>query len=532
MDTSDYVPDKTDAWQKLERRARKRPVDIRHEFELDKERSQIFSVRTNELFLDYSKNLIDREIWADLIALADNSPLQKMKDSMFSGEKINTSENRAVLHTLLRTSRSDQTGKLSQLIKKVEVQNEQIKKVSERIRSGAWLGIDGKPITNVVNIGIGGSDLGPRLACDALAEFRHPKVNTHFIGNVDGAEIRSTLKKLDPQRTLIIIASKTFRTEETLMNGNTAMKWFRQHLNIKDPQKTDHLIAVTANRENALAYGVKESNILQFSDWVGGRYSLWSSIGIAIAISAGYDRFREMLNGAQEMDEHFFTAPIEQSMPVALALLSVWYSSFMRLETHAIIPYCERLQLLPSYLQQLVMESNGKSVTRQGQSLDYPTSPVIWGQTGTGGQHAFFQLLHQGTHTVPIDFIGACRDAMSLPEHHDALISNMLAQGSALMTGQPASSGEMHLYYPGNNPSNTLLIDNLSPKNFGALIALYEHKVFVEGCIWNINSFDQWGVELGKKVASNIVSSDRSLSNLDKSTQSLFAHQHTKSDKC
>ncbi|MAJ87797.1 MAG: glucose-6-phosphate isomerase [Cellvibrionales bacterium TMED148] len=529
MDTSYYVPDKTEAWQNLKRYAQKQGVDVRHEFELDSERSRVFSVRTNELFLDYSKNLINSEIWTDLIALAENSPLQQMKNSMFSGKKINTSENRAVLHTLLRKNQASEIDELDKLLKKVKGQSQNIKKVSERIRSGLWLGVDGKPITDVVNIGIGGSDLGPRLACNALAEFRHPKINTHFVGNVDGAEILSTLNKLDPQRTLIIIASKTFKTQETLMNGNTAIKWLRQNLKIADPQKTDHLIAVTANPNNALEFGVNESNILQFSDWVGGRYSLWSSIGISIAISAGYDRFHEMLVGAQEMDEHFLTAPTGKSMPVALALLSIWYSSFLNLETHAVIPYCERLQLLPSYLQQLAMESNGKSVSRQGQPLDYATSPVIWGQTGTNGQHAFFQLLHQGSHTIPIDFIAACSDAMSTPKHHEALIGNMLAQGSALMLGQSASPSKMHQHYPGNNPSNTILIDKLSAKNFGALIALYEHKVFVEGCIWNINSFDQWGVELGKKMANNLISSEGSLPNLDASTRSLFAHQRARS---
>ena len=528
MDTSHYMPNKTEAWQNLERHAQKLSIDVCHQFKVDSERSQMFSVETNELFLDYSKNLIDRAIWADLIALAKNSPLQEMKRSMFSGKKINTSENRAVLHTLLRKNNGSEVGKLDRLLKKVKDQKKQMKKVSDRIRSGSWLGVGGKPITDVVNIGIGGSDLGPRLACHALGEFSHSTINTHFIGNVDGAELLSTLSKLDPQRTLIIIASKTFKTLETLMNGNTAMKWLQTHLNLRDPQRTDHLIAVTANPKNALKYGVSENNILQFSDWVGGRYSLWSSIGISIAISAGYERFHEMLVGAHEMDEHFLNAPIEKNMPVALALLSVWYSSFLRLETHAIIPYCERLQLLPSYLQQLAMESNGKSVTRQGQPLDYPTSPIIWGQTGTKGQHAFFQLLHQGTHTVPIDFIAACNDVLSTPQHHEALISNMLAQGSALMKGQSADPTEMHLHYRGNNPSSTLLIDKLSAKNFGALIALYEHKVFVEGCIWNINSFDQWGVELGKTMANGMVSSEGSLPNLDASTLSLFAHQQAK----
>ena len=397
-----------------------------------------------------------------------------------------------------------------------------MREVSEKIRSGGWQGSTGKSITDIVNIGIGGSDLGPKLACNGLAEFAHPDINIHFISNVDGAEILTTLAKLNPETTLITVASKTFTTQETLLNAKTAISWFEKKLGLLSAQSSPHFIALTANRDNAVSYGIPESQILEFAEWVGGRYSLWSSIGLSIATSIGFERFSDMLSGAREMDLHFRTAPIDQNMPIIMAVLGIWYTNFLNAQSSAVIPYCERLLLLPSYLQQLDMESNGKSTTLEGEPVCYNTGPILWGQTGTNGQHAFFQLLHQGTRLVPIDFIAAVNDNLSNKEHHRVLLGNMLGQSSALMTGQPAPKNQPHRYYEGNKPSNTLLMNSLSAKNFGALVALYEHKVFVQGSLWNINSFDQWGVELGKKMANELLNTDRSNGYLDPSTKRLF----------
>ncbi|MDA7850145.1 glucose-6-phosphate isomerase, partial [Porticoccaceae bacterium] len=383
-------------------------------------------------------------------------------------------------------------------------------------------GSTGKSITDIVNIGIGGSDLGPKLACNGLSEFAHPDINIHFISNVDGAEILTTLAKLNPETTLITVASKTFTTQETLLNAKTAISWFEKKLGLSSAQSSPHFIALTANRDNAVSYGIPESQILEFAEWVGGRYSLWSSIGLSIAISIGFERFSDMLAGAREMDLHFRTAPIDQNMPIIMAVLGIWYTNFLNAQSSAVIPYCERLLLLPSYLQQLDMESNGKSTTLEGEPVSYNTGPILWGQTGTNGQHAFFQLLHQGTRLVPIDFIAAVNDNLSNKEHHRVLLGNMLGQSSALMMGQPAPKNQPYRFYEGNKPSNTLLMNSLSAKNFGALLALYEHKVFVQGSLWNINSFDQWGVELGKKMANELLNAERSEGNLDPSTKRLF----------
>ena len=492
------------------------------------------SVQSGELFLDYSKNLVSDETWQALLELAAQSPLEQHRADMFSGEKINTTEGRAVLHGALRAEIGDQTvasaaAESDQRVSLVKQQLADVELVSEKIRSGQWLGSTGKAITDVINIGIGGSDLGPKLACSALQEFAHPDIKLHFISNVDGAEILTILKKLNPETTLVALASKTFTTHETLLNAKTARNWFAETLGLENAQASSHFVGLTANRANALAYGIPADQILEFAEWVGGRYSLWSSIGLSIAISIGFEKFVEMLAGAREMDLHFQQAPMAENMPVIMALLGIWYSNFLDAQSNAVIPYCERLLLLPSYLQQLDMESNGKSTTLDGESIDYQTGAILWGQTGTNGQHAFFQLLHQGTRMVPIDFVAAAVDNLSNEEHHRVLLGNMLAQASALMCGQEAPEGEAYRYYPGNKPSNVLLLDQLSPKNFGALIALYEHKVFVQGSIWNINSFDQWGVELGKKMANQLLASDTASDSehpaeLDPSTTALFAH--------
>jgi glucose-6-phosphate isomerase len=528
---ADYTPTTTSAWKSLEQQAEKaQHQNISGFFDQNPSRSSQMSVQCGEIFLDYSKNLVSDETWQALLELANQSPLEQHRAAMFSGEKVNTTEGRAVLHGALRAEIGDQrvasaAVESDQRVTLVKQQLVDVELVSEKIRSGQWLGSTGKAITDVVNIGIGGSDLGPKLACSALQEFAHPDIKLHFISNVDGAEILTTLKKLNPETTLVALASKTFTTHETLLNAKTARNWFAETLGLENAQSTRHFVGLTANRANALAYGIPADQILEFAEWVGGRYSLWSSIGLSIAISIGFEKFVEMLAGAREMDLHFQQAPLAENMPVIMALLGIWYSNFLDAQSTAVIPYCERLLLLPSYLQQLDMESNGKSTTLNGDSIDYQTGAILWGQTGTNGQHAFFQLLHQGTRMVPVDFIAAAVDNLSNEEHHRVLLGNMLAQASALMCGQDAPDGEPYRYYPGNKPSNTLLLDTLSPKNFGALIALYEHKVFVQGSIWNINSFDQWGVELGKKMANQLLASDNSgQAELDPSTTALFAH--------
>jgi glucose-6-phosphate isomerase len=528
---ADYTPTTTSAWKSLEQQAEKaQHQNISGFFDQNPSRSSQMSVQCGEIFLDYSKNLVSDETWQALLELANQSPLEQHRAAMFSGEKVNTTEGRAVLHGALRAEIGDQrvasaAVESDQRVTLVKQQLVDVELVSEQIRSGQWLGSTGKAITDVVNIGIGGSDLGPKLACSALQEFAHPDIKLHFISNVDGAEILTTLKKLNPETTLVALASKTFTTHETLLNAKTARNWFAETLGLENAQSTRHFVGLTANRANALAYGIPADQILEFAEWVGGRYSLWSSIGLSIAISIGFEKFVEMLAGAREMDLHFQQAPLAENMPVIMALLGIWYSNFLDAQSTAVIPYCERLLLLPSYLQQLDMESNGKSTTLNGDSIDYQTGAILWGQTGTNGQHAFFQLLHQGTRMVPVDFIAAAVDNLSNEEHHRVLLGNMLAQASALMCGQDAPDGEPYRYYPGNKPSNTLLLDTLSPKNFGALIALYEHKVFVQGSIWNINSFDQWGVELGKKMANQLLNSDNSgQAELDPSTTALFAH--------
>jgi glucose-6-phosphate isomerase len=528
---ADYTPTTTSAWKSLEQQAEKaQHQNISGFFDQNPSRSSQMSVQCGEIFLDYSKNLVSDETWQALLELANQSPLEQHRAAMFSGEKVNTTEGRAVLHGALRAEIGDQrvasaAVESDQRVTLVKQQLVDVELVSEKIRSGQWLGSTGKAITDVVNIGIGGSDLGPKLACSALQEFAHPDIKLHFISNVDGAEILTTLKKLNPETTLVALASKTFTTHETLLNAKTARNWFAETLGLENAQSTRHFVGLTANRANALAYGIPADQILEFAEWVGGRYSLWSSIGLSIAISIGFEKFVEMLAGAREMDLHFQQAPLAENMPVIMALLGIWYSNFLDAQSTAVIPYCERLLLLPSYLQQLDMESNGKSTTLNGDSIDYQTGAILWGQTGTNGQHAFFQLLHQGTRMVPVDFIAAAVDNLSNEEHHRVLLGNMLAQASALMCGQDAPDGKPYRYYPGNKPSNTLLLDTLSPKNFGALIALYEHKVFVQGSIWNINSFDQWGVELGKKMANQLLASDNSgQAELDPSTTALFAH--------
>ena len=526
MNDTSYSPTSTPAWSNLQQAANSAAeLNIAELLTANPQRAEQYSTSSGELYLDFSKNLLSDSIWTELLALAEQSQLQSHRAAMFAGDPINSTENRAVLHAALRAESQDAGTDLELArIAQVKGQLEAVRQTSDKIRRGDWLGSTGKGIKNLVNIGIGGSDLGPKLACAALEEFAHPDINIYFISNVDGAEILTLLKKLDPETTLVALASKTFTTQETLLNAQTAIEWFQQTLGLENAQSSSHFVGLTANPANAIAYGIPEDQILEFAEWVGGRYSLWSSIGLSIAISIGFEQFEQMLAGAREMDLHFQNAPLDRNMPVIMALLGIWYSNFLKAESTAVIPYCERLLLLPSYLQQLDMESNGKATTLNGEPVDYDTGAILWGQTGTNGQHAFFQLLHQGTRTVPIDFIAAAKDNLSNDNHHRVLLGNMLAQSSALMTGQAAPEGQQYRYYPGNKPSNTLILNRLSPKNFGALIALYEHKVFVQGSIWNINSFDQWGVELGKKMANELLGDNAETAEFDPSTKALFRH--------
>ncbi|MGS2722589.1 glucose-6-phosphate isomerase [Porticoccus sp. GXU_MW_L64] len=518
---TDFNPSAAVQWQLLDAQANDiGNLNIANLLKTDPDRAQQMSVAWQGFFFDYSKSLIDRTALSTLFSLAQASPLASSIGAMVSGEPINRSEGRPVLHTALRNPAqfdfSVDGGNVAELVQKGR---EQIKAVSERIRSGQWLGSTGKPITDVINIGIGGSDLGPKMACRALQQYACADIRCHFISNVDGAEINTLLKGLNAETTLVVIVSKTFTTQETLLNAKTALAWLSEQLGLSNPESSTQVLGITANLDNAQKYGIPAAQIIEFGNWVGGRYSLWSGVGLSIAIAVGYEAFVAFLDGAKAMDEHFFNAEFSENMPVILALLNIWYNNFLGATSTAVIPYCERLNFLPPYLQQLEMESNGKSVTQNGEPVSYNTGGLIWGEPGTNGQHAFFQLLHQGTQLIPVQFIGAVKDSLSSEEHHSILLQNMLAQGAALMNGQQSDNG--HAHYPGNRPSTTLLMDELTPFNLGALIALYEHKVFAEGVIWGINSFDQWGVELGKKIARQLAEQGGD-SNWDASTAQLL----------
>ncbi|WP_457944615.1 glucose-6-phosphate isomerase [Vreelandella alkaliphila] len=515
-------------WQALERLRDKTANDrIRDYFTNDPQRFEKMSLRVGGLFLDYSKHHVSDEVLAKLIELADHSALVQRRAQMFSGDIINVTENRPVLHTALRNL-SDEPVHVdgNDVMPEINRTREQIKQFSEAVRNGEWKGYNGQRIKDVVNIGIGGSDLGPNMAVRALLKYRHPELHFHFVSNVDGTHIQKVLSRLDPATTLFIVSTKTFSTQETLLNAKTARRWFVENAG-EDADVGAHFIAASTNRKAAMEFGIREENVFEFWAWVGGRYSMWSSIGLPIALSIGFEGFIELLEGAHEMDRHFIEAPFAQNMPVLMALIGIWYINFIGAETQAIVPYDQALNQLPSFLQQLDMESNGKSVDIFGHPVNYKTGPIVWGQTGSNGQHAFFQLLHQGTRYVPIDFIASLKPEPGVEDHHFALLTNMLAQANAFMEGSQGDSKELsqHDPYscPGNRPSSTLLLDELTPKNLGALIALYEHKVFVQGVIWNINSFDQWGVQLGKRIAGEISERiDTNAADFDTSTQGLL----------
>jgi glucose-6-phosphate isomerase len=495
---------------------------LRELFADDANRFNKFSLDAAGLFFDFSKNHINDETLALLTELARARGVESLRDAMFSGEHINVTEDRAVLHTALRAPAGASIKLDGQEVSAdIEAVLQQISKFSHQIRSGSWHGYTGKSITDIVNIGIGGSDLGPAMTCAAMRPFSQDGLRLHFLSNVDGHEIDAILSGLSAATTLFIIASKTFTTQETMLNAHAARRWFLQYGQTQDLAK--HFVAVSTNTAAVKEFGIDITNMFPFWDWVGGRYSIWSAIGLPLAIAVGIDNFREFLAGGHAMDTHFRNAPLEKNMPVLLALTGFWYRQFFGSASHLIAPYHHDLQLLPSYLQQLEMESNGKRTTRDGQPLTIPSAPVIWGSAGSNGQHAYFQLLHQGTDLIPVDFIAVLKAAHPYPDQHKALLANCFAQSEALMRGKNEAEVKTelqekklnaqqidallpHRVFPGNKPSNTLLLEKLTPFSIGTLIALYEHKVFVQGVLWNINSFDQWGVELGKVLAGRILS--------------------------
>ncbi|MCX7627610.1 MAG: glucose-6-phosphate isomerase [Methylophilaceae bacterium] len=510
-------------WQELSQHQQKiASLHMRDLFRQDPRRFEKFSIRFNDILLDFSKNLITEDTLELLLRLARERQVEEWRERMFRGEKINFTENRAVLHTALR-NRSNQPvlvdGK--DVMPDVNRVLGQMRSFSERVRNGEWKGYTGKPITDVVNIGIGGSDLGPLMACTALKPYAKPGLQVHFVSNVDGAHLALTLENCNPETTLFIVASKTFTTQETLTNARSARKWFlaaaKDEIHI-----AKHFVAISTNAAEVAKFGIDTANMFEFWDWVGGRYSLWSAIGLSIALYIGMDNFEAMLQGGHEMDIHFRTAPLQKNMPVVMGLLGIWYNNFFGAQTHAILPYDQLLSRFPAYFQQGDMESNGKFVDREGKQTDYSTGPIIWGEPGTNGQHAFYQLIHQGTKMVPCDFLMPIRTHYPVGEHHQILFANFLAQTQALMQGKTEDEaraelqaagmqGEAlesllpHKIFLGNRPTNSILFDILDPKTLGSLIALYEHKIFVQGIIWGINSFDQWGVELGKQLASSIL---------------------------
>jgi glucose-6-phosphate isomerase len=532
----------TTSYQSLRNHAAQaREWQMRELFAQDPQRFERFSSEAAGLFLDYSKNRLDGRTLELLAQLARERGVERLRDAMFAGEKINLTENRAVLHTALRAPRNkpftldgqDVTGDVHAVL-------DRIKTFSDSVRSGAWLGHTGKPITDVVNIGIGGSDLGPKMVCLALRQFTHPRLSMHFVSNVDGHDMDAALSRVNPETTLFIIASKTFTTAETMMNANTARAWFLQ--SASEEALAKHFVAVSTNVEAIKSFGIDPANMFPFWDWVGGRYSVWSAIGLPVALAVGFGYFSDFLAGAHAMDEHFRTAPIEQNLPMILGLVGFWNREFLNCPSVSIAPYHQDLNRFPAYLQQLDMESNGKRVTRAGDTItDYATGPVIWGDVGTNGQHAYFQLLHQGSDVTPIDFIAALRPAHEFHNHHAALLANCFAQSEAFMkgktadevrqdlAGQPADEVERlvpHKTFPGNRPSNTILMEYLTPATLGALIALYEHKVFVQGALWDVNSYDQWGVELGKVLAKKIeaeLNGEAQPAQHDSSTNGLIA---------
>ncbi len=517
-------------------------VHMRDLFAEDAERFDKFSLTFKDILLDYSKNRINQKTMELLFSLAKESDLSERIQAMFSGEKINTTEDRAVLHVALR-NRSNVPILVDgeDVMPAVNAVLAKMRSFTESVRSGDWKGHTGKAITDIVNIGIGGSDLGPVMVTEALKPYGHQRLKVHFVSNVDGTHIVEAIKPLNPETTLFIVASKTFTTQETLTNAHTARDWLLADLK-QESAVAKHFVALSTNEEAVSAFGIDTSNMFEFWDWVGGRYSLWSAIGLSIALYIGMDNFESLLQGAHDMDEHFSATEFEENLPVVLALLGIWYSNFFGAQTHAILPYDQYLHRFSAYFQQGDMESNGKGVCRDGSPVGYSTGPVIWGEPGTNGQHAFYQLIHQGTRVIPADFIAAAQTHNPVGEHHDILLSNYFAQTEALMLGKLPNEvrAELdaaglaaekidalvpHKTFTGNRPTNSILYKKLTPETLGGLIAMYEHKIFVQGVIWDINSYDQWGVELGKQLAKVILpelQTDTDVTSHDASTNGLI----------
>ena len=535
-------PKTLESWKKLQSNFKKiSQKKLADYFAEDSNRVDNLSLIWKSFYVDFSKNLLDNLTLELLIQLAEESGLKEAISSYFKGEKINETEERAVLHTALRQPFPDPLifeGK--DIIPDINKSNDQMFTFTKKVISGEWKGYSGKPITHVVNIGIGGSDLGPAMVTEAL-EFYKNHLALTFISNVEADHVEEVIKKIDPETTLFIIVSKSFTTQETLCNANTVKKWFLSYA--PESAIRQQFIAVSTNLEKVTAFGISEDNVFPMNDWVGGRFSLWGSVGLSICLAVGPSNFKKLLQGAGAMDDHFRYTDFRENIPVILALITVWYNNFWKVETEAIIPYSQYLRSLPAYLQQGIMESNGKGVDRNGKRVDYQTGNIIWGASGTNAQHAFFQLMHQGTKLIPADFIGFAKPLHEGNNQHDKLMSNFIAQTQALMQGKSAqkvtdelkSQGKSHAeiqkllpfkVFEGNRPSNTIIIDQLTPFNLGALIALYEHRIFVQGIIWNIFSYDQWGVELGKQLANNILNDfDRdNLEHHDPSTNALINH--------
>jgi glucose-6-phosphate isomerase len=526
----------TPEWQALVAHAADhRDLALRELFDGDPDRGTRMTVEAGDLYLDYSKNLVTDETVRLLLALAERAGVRDLADAMFRGEHINVTEDRAVLHVALRMPRDAKLVVDGQdVVADVHEVLVRMADFADRVRDGRWTGFTGAPIRNVVNIGIGGSDLGPAMAYDALRAYADRDRTFRFVSNVDGADIREKTRDLDPAETLFIVCSKTFTTLETLTNAQTARAWLLDALG-DEKAVAAHFVAVSTNEKEVEAFGIDTDNMFGFWDWVGGRYSYDSAIGLSLMVAIGPDRFREMLAGFHEMDEHFRTTPYECNLPALLGLLGVWYDDFLGAQAHAVLPYSQYLDRFPAYLQQLDMESNGKSVDRAGMPVGYQTGPVVWGQPGTNGQHAFYQLIHQGTKLIPCDFIGFSQPVDEVGEHHDLLTANLFAQTEALAFGKTAEQvaaegvpAELvpHRTFRGNHPTNTILAPKLTPRVLGQLVATYEHKVFTQGAIWGINSFDQWGVELGKvlakRIAPELTAADDASLQHDSSTNALI----------
>lgn len=516
------TPTKLTSWKALQQHYKQvKKLHLRDLFKKDPKRFDKFSVRFGDLLLDYSKNRITSETMKLLMQLAREAKVKKWIEKMFDGEKINFTENRAVLHTALR-NRSKHAIYVdgNDVMPAVRAELSKMKSFAQEVRSGKWKGYNGKAMTDIVNIGIGGSDLGPLMVCEALKPYSS-KLNVHFVSNVDGTHISETLKKVNPETTLFLIASKTFTTQETMTNAQTAKAWFLKSAK-ESTAVAKHFAALSTNGKAVSEFGIDTKNMFGFWDWVGGRYSLWSAIGLSIVLYIGYENFEELLQGAFEMDEHFRKTPLEKNLPVILALLGIWYNNFFGAETYALLPYDQYLHRFAAYFQQGDMESSGKRITRSGDVADYSTGQIVWGEPGTNGQHAFYQLIHQGTKLIPCDFLAPAVSHNPIGEHHAILLSNFFAQTEALMKGKTEkevrneleSRGSkkkeieklwQHKAFEGNRPTNSILFKKLTPKTLGSLIAMYEHKIFVQSVVWNINAYDQWGVELGKELAKAIL---------------------------